>query len=101
MFADMFEKDTKVEEMFGSFGQNFYCFNESWYSQALNCIFNELINKLAFTFKDIFVNLSNERINHFFEVDNNFIQQRETIILVGVSLTYSKYDIHGLIDVRS
>lgn len=59
------------------------------------------MDKLAFTLKNVLVNLSNKWIDHLLKIDDYFVKQRKTIILIGVSLAYCKNDVHRLVDVRS
>ncbi len=100
MLAHMFEEHSEVEQMLGGFTERLHSFNERGHSQPLNRILNKLAHKLTFTLERPLVNLPHKRIHQLFHVDDNLVQQRETIVMVRINLAHSEHHIHGLVDVR-
>lgn len=74
MLTNMFEKYTKVEEMLWRFSQCFDSFYQRGNSQPLNSVLDEFVDELALTLKNVFVNIADKRIDHLFEVDDDFVQ---------------------------
>ncbi len=100
MLADVLEEDSEVEEMLGGFAESLDSFNKRRHSQPLNSILNKLADKLTFTLQGPLVNLSHKGIHQLLHVDDDLIQQRETVVMVGVNLANYKHHVHGLVDVR-
>lgn len=99
MFTDVFEEDTKVEEMVGLFDKRFDSLDQRGHSKPLDSILNKLINKLTLTLQHILIHLPHKGIHHLPQVDNNLIQQRQTIVLIRISLANHHNDVHTLVDI--
>ncbi len=100
VLADVLEEDSKVEEMLGGFTESLDSFNKRGHSQPLNSILNKLADKLTLTLQGPLVNLSHKGIHQLLHVDDDLIQQRETVVMVGIDLTHCEHHVHGFVDVR-